>query len=140
VLIHGGAGGVGHLAVQIAKGLGAHVIATASAGKGAFVRSLGADEVIDYAAADFARVTGDIDVVVESIGGDNAVRSIDVLKPGGLLVTLVERTSAAEHLAAWADAGRLRVHVDESFPFEAAARAHHRLDAGGLKGKLVLVP
>jgi NADPH:quinone reductase-like Zn-dependent oxidoreductase len=83
VLIHAGAGGVGHLAVQIAKGLGAHVTATASSAKVDFVRGLGADEVIDYKAQDFAAVARNMDVVLESVGGDYADRSLRTLRPGG---------------------------------------------------------
>jgi NADPH:quinone reductase-like Zn-dependent oxidoreductase len=161
VLIHGAAGGVGHLAVQIAKGLGAQVIATASRAKVDFVRELGADEVIDYEAEDFAAVARDVDAVLESVGGDYADRSLRTLRPGGLLVTIVERTNAQlaarvkaagrrfagiivepdspglEKLAEWVDSGRLRVHVDETFPMTAVARAHRRLE-GSVKGKLVL--
>jgi NADPH:quinone reductase-like Zn-dependent oxidoreductase len=161
VLIHGAAGGVGHLAVQIAKGLGAQVIATASRAKADFVRELGADEVIDYEAEDFAAVARDVDAVLESVGGDYADRSLRTLRPGGLLVTIVERTNAQlaarvkaagrrfagiivepdspglEKLAEWVDSGRLRVHVDETFPMTAVARAHRRLE-GSVKGKLVL--
>jgi NADPH:quinone reductase-like Zn-dependent oxidoreductase len=163
VLIHAAGGGVGHLAVQIAKGLGAQVLATASGAKADFVRGLGADEVIDYEVEDFAEVARDIDVVLESVGGDYANRSLRTLRPGGLLVTLVERTNAQlaarvkaagrrfagitvepdssglEKLAEWVDNGRLRVHVDEAFPLDAVARAHRRLE-GGVKGKLVLTP
>jgi NADPH:quinone reductase-like Zn-dependent oxidoreductase len=163
VLIHAAGGGVGHLAVQIAKGLGAQVLATASGAKADFVRELGADEVIDYEVEDFAEVARDIDVVLESVGGDYADRSLRTLRPGGLLVTLVERTNAQlaarvkaagrrfagitvepdssglEKLADWVDNGRLRVHVDEAFPLDAVARAHRRLE-GGVKGKLVLTP
>jgi NADPH:quinone reductase-like Zn-dependent oxidoreductase len=100
VLIHGAAGGVGHLAVQIAKGLGAYVLATSSAGKMDFVRRPGADEIIDYRAVDFAEAVRDVDVVIESIGGDYAERSLRTLRPGGLLVTLVERTNGALALLA----------------------------------------
>ena len=161
VLIHGAAGGVGHLAVQIAKGLGAHVIATSSRAKADFVRELGADEVIDYEAEDFAAVARDVDAVLESVGGDYADRSLRTLRPGGLLVTIVERTNAQlaarvkaagrrfagiivepdspglEKLAEWVDSGRLRVHVDEAFPMTAVAQAHRRLE-GSVRGKLVL--
>jgi len=161
VLIHGAAGGVGHLAVQIAKGLGAQVIATASRAKADFVRELGADEVIDYEAEDFAAVARDVDAVLESVGGDYADRSLRTLRPGGLLVTIVERSNAQlaarvkaagrrfagiivepdspglEKLAEWVDSGRLRVHVDEAFPMTAVARAHRRLE-GSVRGKLVL--
>jgi NADPH:quinone reductase-like Zn-dependent oxidoreductase len=163
VLIHAGAGGVGHLAVQIAKGLGAHVTATASSAKVDFVRGLGADEVIDYKAQDFAAVARNMDVVLESVGGDYADRSLRTLRPGGLLITIVERTNAElarrveaagrrfagivvepdhvglERLAEWVDSGRLRVHVSQTFPMEAVAKAHERLE-GGTQGKLVLVP
>ncbi|HEU4727414.1 MAG TPA: NADP-dependent oxidoreductase [Kofleriaceae bacterium] len=162
VLIHGGGGGVGHLAVQIARALGAHVVATASAGKRDFVRGLGADEVIDYRAEDFARTVKDIDVVLELIGGDYGARSIDVLRPGGLLVTAVERSNAAlaakvtaagrrfagltvepdhvglERLAALVVEGKLRVHVSHALPLDEVARAHALYASGGITGKIVL--
>src|SRR5881409_3589324 len=91
VLVLGAAGGVGHLAVQIAKARGAHVIGTASAAKHDFVASLGAEELIDYRAPDFAAHVDGVDVVLDTIGGDIARRSIGVLHPGGLLVTIVGR-------------------------------------------------
>jgi NADPH:quinone reductase-like Zn-dependent oxidoreductase len=162
VLIHGAGGGVGHLAVQIAKARGAFVVATASAGKRDFVRGLGADEVIDYAAGDFARQTGDLDVVFELIGQDYAPRSIPTLRPGGLLITAVERTNAAlaaqviaagrrfagiavepdaaglEALVALVEAGKLRVHVSHAIPLAEAARAHALYAQGGITGKIVL--
>lgn len=94
VLVHAAGGGVGHIAVQLAKGLGAYVIGTASSGKHGFVTDLGADEVIDYRNVDFTEVVRDVDVVLELVGGDYGSRSIDVLRPGGLLVTAVERTNA----------------------------------------------
>ncbi len=163
VLVHGAGGGVGHLAVQIAKGLGAHVTATAGADKLEFVRSLGADQLVDYRAQDFTEAVRDMDVVLESIGGGYAERSLRTLRRGGLLVTLVERTNAElaaltrtagmrfagvsvepdgpglETLAKWVDDGRLVVHVDEVFRFADAAPAHHRLERS-VRGKLVLVP
>ncbi len=83
VLIHGAGGGVGHLAVQIAKARGAYVVGTASAAKHELVRSLGADELIDHQTCDFAAVVGDLDVVLDSVGGEIARRSISVLRPGG---------------------------------------------------------
>jgi len=162
VLIHGAGGGVGHLAVQIAKALGAHVVATASAGKHDFIRGLGADELIDYREVDFRRAAKDIDVVLELIGGDYAARSIDVLRPGGLLVTAVERTNAAlaarvtaagrrfagitvepdalglGRLVELVEQHKLRVHVSHALPLEDVARAHALLAAGGVMGKVVL--
>lgn len=93
MLIHGGGGGVGHVAVQIAKALGAHVIATASAPKHDFVRRLGADEIIDYKAVDFTQVVRNVDVVLDVIGRGYAERSLQSLRPGRLFITAVERTS-----------------------------------------------
>jgi NADPH:quinone reductase-like Zn-dependent oxidoreductase len=87
VLINGAAGGVGHVAVQIAKARGAHVIALASAANADFVRSLRADEAIDYATTDFTEVVGDVDVVLEVIGGDYPAKALGVLKSGGTLVS-----------------------------------------------------
>ncbi|MGI5133015.1 NADP-dependent oxidoreductase [Pseudonocardia sp. CA-107938] len=162
VLIHGAGGGLGHVAVQVAKHLGAEVIGTASAGKHEFLRELGADQLIDYRETDFTEAVRDVDVVLEPIGGDYAVRSFSVLRPGGLLVTAVERTNTAlpglarqhgvraaavavepdhvglEHLADLVDAGSLRVHVGATFPLAEAARAHEHVAAGGVQGKTVL--
>jgi NADPH:quinone reductase-like Zn-dependent oxidoreductase len=83
VLVHAAAGGVGHLAVQIAKARGAYVLGTASAAKHAFLRGLGIDEPIDYTAVDFTDVARDVDVVVDAIGGEYGERSLRVLPPGG---------------------------------------------------------
>ncbi|MFD2473637.1 NADP-dependent oxidoreductase [Amycolatopsis silviterrae] len=162
VLIHAGGGGVGHVAVQIAKALGAHVITTASASKRDFVTGLGADEVIDYATVDFAEVVRDIDLVLDTVGGDTAERSLGVLRPGGHLVTAVadEDTDligkfeaagmrfsgigvdpdpiALRGLVELAEQGKLRVHVQATFPFERVADAHRLLDGGHLQGKVVL--
>ncbi|KAA5835956.1 NADP-dependent oxidoreductase [Saccharopolyspora hirsuta] len=162
VLVHGGGGGVGHVAIQIAKALGAHVITTASGGKREFVEGLGADEVVDYTAVDFAEVIRDVDLVLDTLGGDAVERSLAVLRPGGHLVTAVaegDSELAAEFeaagmrfsgiavdpdpvalrgLAELVEQGRLRVHVQETFPFERVADAHRLLDGGHLQGKLVL--
>ncbi|MGW8375319.1 NADP-dependent oxidoreductase [Streptomyces sp. ODS28] len=162
VLVHGGGGGVGHVAVQVAKALGAHVIATAAGSKRRFVEGLGADEVIDYTAVDFTEAVRDIDVVLDTLGGDTAARSLEVLRPGGHLVTavadedveLAARSEAAgmrfsgiavdpdpvalRGLVALVEQGGLRVHVQETFPFERVADAHRLLDDGHLQGKLVL--
>jgi NADPH:quinone reductase-like Zn-dependent oxidoreductase len=164
ILIHAAGGGVGHLAVQIAKALGAEVIATASAAKLDFVRALGADEAIDYQKVDFTSRVRDVDVVFELVGKDYGVRSIDVLRPGGLLVTAVQRTDRTlaaqvegagrrfagiavepdhvglEALARLADQGKLRVHVSHTFPLERAAEAHALLETGQTLGKIVLTP
>lgn len=164
VLIHGAAGGVGHLAVQIARALGARVIATASPAKHDFVRGLGADDVIDYRAVDFTEVVKDADVVLETVGGEYGPRSIEALRPGGLLVTIVDRlnrelaervsiagrrfagvtvepdAAGLEALAALAEAGKLKVHVERAFPLERAAEAHRFLMEAHPRGKVVLTP
>jgi NADPH:quinone reductase-like Zn-dependent oxidoreductase len=161
VLIHAAAGGVGHLAVQIAKDRGAYVIGTASAGNHDLVKSLGADEMVDYRSADFATAVSDVDVVLEVIGGDYAERSLRVLRPGGLLVSLLPfppgvRESAADRgvraeimlveadhggMTAIADlvtAGKLRPVIAATFPLAEAAKAHELGDSGHVAGKLVL--
>ena len=88
LLVHGAAGGVGHLAVQIAKSRGAHVIATARAHNHELLRSLGADELVDYAERPFEEAVAGVDVVLDTIGGDYPARSLDTLRPGGILVCL----------------------------------------------------
>jgi NADPH:quinone reductase-like Zn-dependent oxidoreductase len=87
VLINGAAGGIGHMAVQIAKAHGAFVTALASTANVEFVRSLGADEVIDYTASDFSATVRDQDIVLDVVGGDYPTRALDVLKPGGIVVS-----------------------------------------------------
>ncbi|MBN6051700.1 NADP-dependent oxidoreductase [Nonomuraea sp. RK-328] len=160
VLIHRAAGGVGHLAVQIAKARGAYVIALASAGKHEFVRSLGADEVIDYQAVDFTEAVRDVDVVLDSNAQGES--SLAVLRPGGMLVSIMEHANAAlaarvesagrrfagvsvepdyaalEAIAVLVDAGAIRPHVQETFPLEDAGKAHEVLEGGQVRGKLVL--
>ena len=100
VLINGAAGGVGHLAVQIAKARGAYVVAVAAAANAHFVRALGADEVIDYTTTAIPEATGDLDVVLESIGGEYPVQAVQVLKPGGVLVSTLPPSLAAAVVAA----------------------------------------
>ncbi|GAA1670262.1 NADP-dependent oxidoreductase [Glycomyces endophyticus] len=158
VLVHAAAGGVGHLAVQIAKAHGAYVIGTASAGKHDFLRSLGADEAIDYRSVDFAAGLSGIDIVVDPIGGEYAARSASVLKDGGYLMSVIpgdlpaaerERVhtgfvlvepdwSGMRALSALVDAGRLRPTVAETYPLEEVARAHESLQTGRTAGKIVL--
>ena len=94
VLINGASGGVGHFAVQIAKDRGAHVIGVASTAHIDFVRTLGADEVIDHTTTDFHQAVDNLDVVLELIGGDSPAKALDVLKPGGILVSTLPPTLA----------------------------------------------
>lgn len=162
VLVHAAAGGVGHLAVQIAKSLGAYVIGTARAAKHPFVLGLGADEVIDHTREDFAARVRDVDVVLDAVGGDYGPRSLLVLRRGGILVSLsspadvppaeeaarfgvrsvfalVEPDHAGMRaVAGLVEAGRLRVEIDAVFPLEQAARAHEHGESGRTTGKIVL--
>ncbi|MGW7023590.1 NADP-dependent oxidoreductase [Streptomyces decoyicus] len=162
VLIHAAAGGVGHLAVQIAKSRGAYVIGTARQAKHDFLRGLGADELIDYTQQDFAEAVRDVDIVLDTISGDYGARSLRTLRPGGTLVSilplddtfpaaqarearvragflLVEPDRAGlQAVAGLVDSGRLRVTVDTVLPLEEAAKAHTLGETGRTTGKIVL--
>ncbi|MFI0712646.1 NADP-dependent oxidoreductase [Streptomyces inhibens] len=162
VLIHAAAGGVGHLAVQIAKSRGAYVIGTARQAKHDFLRGLGADELIDYTQQDFAAAVRDVDVVLDSIGGDYWARSLRTLRPGGTLVSilplddtfpatqaraaqvravfmLVEPDKAGMRAVAdLLDSGKLRVTVDAVVPLDEVAKAHALGETGRTTGKIVL--
>lgn len=161
VLVHAAAGGVGHLAVQIAKARGAHVIGTASARHHDLLRGLGADELIDYPTTDFAAAVRDVDVVLDAFGGDYPARSLRTLRPGGMLISLLPfpRDVAAEAarlgvraevilveadhggmtaIADLASGGKLRPVIAGTFPLADAAKAHELGDTGHVAGKLVL--
>ena len=161
VLVHGAAGGVGHLAVQLAKALGAHVIALAGASGHEFVRGLGADEVIDYRTTDFTTVLSDLDVVFDSV--EQSDRSLTVLRPGGVLITIKEQFDPAvgervvaagrrfagvtvtpdraglEAIGDLVERGLVRPHVSETFPLAEVVKAHELIDTGHTRGKIVLV-
>jgi NADPH:quinone reductase-like Zn-dependent oxidoreductase len=162
VLIHAAAGGVGHLAVQIARSLGAHVIGTASGPRLGLLRSLGCDEVVDYTERPFEEAVEPVDLVYDLVGGETSVRSLGLVKPGGLLICLPTvavdaaleaaaergvRASGAlvdpaggglsELLALHAE-GRLRILVADTFPLAQAADAHRLGEQGHTLGKLVL--
>ncbi len=165
VLIHAGAGGVGHFAVQFAAYFGSYVIATGSAGNLDWMRELGAAEVIDYSTTRFEDVIGGIDVVIDLIGNvhdSTGTRSLRVLRPDGLIINAptgswpefsAEATAAGVRgsgfkvaadgstLAAISrllDSGEIRVHLDEVFPLERIAEAEMKLRAGHTRGKIVL--
>jgi NADPH:quinone reductase-like Zn-dependent oxidoreductase len=162
-LIHGGAGGVGSAAVQLAKARGAYVIATASPRNHDYLRSIGADEVIDYKTVRFEQVVKDVDIVLNTVDADTGMRSIGVLRKGGTLVSVVGPPPAdlvaaagvratapvrdgkglpvAQLLAevvALADAGKYRVNVDQAFPLAEAARAWDAGRTNRTRGKLVI--
>jgi NADPH:quinone reductase-like Zn-dependent oxidoreductase len=165
VLIHGGAGGVGSFAVQFARVLGAHVIATGRAANHEFMRSLGAAETIDYTAGDFAEAVlalypDGVDAVADFAGGDTLERSAAILREGSrassILVTSPPDAFDAKRIgfayvfvrpdsdqlaqiATLIDTGEVRVHVTKELPIEAAARAHELIETGHTRGKIVLV-
>ncbi|MFF7468360.1 zinc-binding dehydrogenase [Streptomyces sp. NPDC008092] len=163
VLVHAAAGGVGHVAVQIAKARGAYVIGTASAGKHGFLREIGVDEPVDYRSVDVTETVRDVDVVLDTIGGDTSVASLRVLRPGGVVVSILPVGSPRFHeeaerlgvrsvrmlvdadragmraIAELVEAGKLRATVAGTFPLADAAKAHELGGTGRTTGKLVLV-
>lgn len=159
VLIHAAAGGVGTFAVQLAKWKGAHVVGTASERNHAFLRELGADEVIDYTKRNFAEVARDVDVVLDTLAGQTRDRSWNVLKKDGILVSILGQPSlddAAQHgvraagvfvepnqsqlgeIAKLVDSGKLRPIIETVLPLEQAARAHEMNQTLHTRGKIVL--
>ncbi|OON67698.1 NADP-dependent oxidoreductase [Hymenobacter sp. CRA2] len=161
VLVHAAAGGVGHYAVQLAKHLGAHVIGTASGGKVDFVRGLGADEVIDYQQQPFEQAIAPVDVVLDTVAGDTQLRSLNVLKPGGQLVSILgltpdtparaaERNVTAQgmlvnsneagmqQVADLLASGALRSHVSLTVPFAELPKALEQVQTGHTQGKVVV--
>lgn len=162
ILVHAGAGGVGHLAVQFALAHGAHVIATASAGNRDFLAELGVHEVIDYNTTDFADECFGLDVVLDLVGGETGKRSLRTLGESGVLVTIPTVTadeviSAAEaqglkaygmtvrpdvfhldEIAELIEDGDVKVHIEKAFKLDQAAQAHELLEGGHVRGKLVL--
>ncbi|MEV8561482.1 NADP-dependent oxidoreductase [Streptomyces sp. NPDC051917] len=163
VLIHAAAGGVGHVAVQIAKARGAYVIGTASAGKHDFLREIGVDEPVDYRTTDVTEAVRDVNVVLDTLGGDTSVESLKVLRPGGVVVSILpvgsrefhdeaERRgvravrmlvdadrAGMEKIAELVESGKLKATIAGTFPLADAAKAHEVGDTGRTTGKLVLL-
>ncbi len=159
ILVHAAAGGVGHVAVQLAKWRGAYVIGTASARHHDMLRSLGVDEVVDYTITRFENLVHDVDMVLDALSGETRARSWQVLKKGGMLVSIlsgIDPAVAEAHGVRWgyllvrpdqarlaeiarlADVGSLRPVVDSVFPLGEAAQAHARGEQGHTSGKIVL--
>lgn len=165
VLIHAGAGGVGHFAVQFAAYLGAHVTATASGRNAGWLHELGASVVIDYTTTRFDEVMAEVDVVIDLVGnvaGDTGTRSLRVLRPGGLYIVVptgswpdyraaaqaagVRATSfkvtpdggALATIGRLLDSGAVQVYVDRVFDLSDAGAAHRHLEDGHTRGKVVL--
>lgn len=159
ILITGASGGVGSMAVQLAKAKGAFVIGTASGKNEQFVRDLGADEFVDYTAQPFEEVVKDVDVVFDTIGSDTQERAFQTLKQGGFLVTSAQTPSAEKaqefgveaafvfcksnagqlaeinHLI---EAGKLKTHVETVLPLTDVKKAHQLSQSGRTRGKIVL--
>jgi NADPH:quinone reductase-like Zn-dependent oxidoreductase len=158
-LIHAAAGGVGHFGVQFAKQRGAYVIGTASGRNVDFVRELGADEVVDYAAVPFENVVHDVDVVLDTIGGDTQERSWKTLKPNGILVSIIQPPSAElaaqygvrqgfisasqsadvlNEIAALIDSGKVKPFVSAVKSLQEVKDAHAMSEGLHTRGKIVL--
>ena len=159
VLIHGGSGGVGSFAIQIAKARGAKVIATASTANQDLLKQLGADVAIDYTKQKFEDVAKDVDVVLDSVGKDTLARSYGVVKKGGFIVTLVARIDQAEldkhgirgaslgvepnsnelaEIGKLIDEKKIKVVVSQTFPLSEARKAQEQAATGHTRGKIVL--
>jgi NADPH2:quinone reductase len=169
VLVHAGAGGVGSIAIQLAKAAGAYVFTTASDRNLEFVRELGADRAIDYKNENFVEIVdretagAGVDLVLDTVGGDTIVRSVDVVRRlSGRIVTIVDTAQPLTLLAAWGrnialhfvftpqyrarldglatliDRGLLRPVIDSVLPWEQIVQAHERLELGGVRGKIVM--
>lgn len=159
VLIHGGSGGVGSFAIQIAKARGAKVIATASTPNQGLLKELGADVTIDYTKTKFEDVAKEVDVVLDSVGKDTLTRSYGVLKKGGYIVSLVARPDPAElekrgingsplnvqpnseeltGIGKLIDEKKLKVIISQVFPLTDAAKAQAQAETGHTRGKIVL--
>lgn len=160
ILIHGGAGGIGSVAIQIAKHLGAYVITTASAKAAEYVRNLGADEVIDYHTEHFDEILHDIDAVFDTVGEETYEKSFKVLKVGGIIVSMVAgpneelakqfavtaivqstkvTTESLERLGQLVITGGIKIKIDTRFPLEQIQDAFRAQEEGSPQGKIVVV-
>lgn len=161
ILIHAASGGVGSMAVQLAKAKGAYVIGTASAKNEKFVKNLGANEFVDYTKTNFEEVVKDVDVVFDTVGGATLERSYQVLKKGGFLVTIVEKPSqelaekhsvTAQHIASQPnpkqfeeitqliEQNKIKPYVEKVFSLSEAKEAQILSKEGHTRGKMILVP
>jgi NADPH:quinone reductase-like Zn-dependent oxidoreductase len=159
ILIHGGAGGIGSIAIQLAKNLGAYVATTVSANDKQFVQELGADVVIDYKTQTFEDVLHEYDAVFDTVGGETYTRSFKVLKKGGIIVSMLEQPNSElmsrygikaifqftqadrerlRKLAQWVDENNIRVNVEKTFSLEEAGKALDYQKDLHPRGKVVL--
>ncbi|MBI2617553.1 NADP-dependent oxidoreductase [Candidatus Gottesmanbacteria bacterium] len=159
ILIHGGAGGIGHIAIQLSKVLGAYVVTTVKTEDMEFVKNLGADEVIDYKTQKFEDILKDFDAVFDTVGGETTDKSFAVLKKGGIFVSMLGQpnqdlaqkygvsaigqgtqtdTAHLNHLAELVDSGKIKVHVDKVFPLEKVQEAFTYQEEVHPRGKVVI--
>lgn len=162
VLIHAASGGVGHFAVQIAKSLGAYVIGTSSGANRDFVLSLGADEHVDHQTVQFENAVNDIDLVLDTLGGTNTERSLEVTKKGGTVISIITGSSAVvadmakemgincynvsvksngddmKELAKLLSDGLLKAHISKTFRFDEMIEAHRQIESGRTVGKIIV--
>jgi NADPH:quinone reductase-like Zn-dependent oxidoreductase len=159
ILIHGGAGGIGSIAIQLANHLGAYVTTTVSTNDKQFVQELGADHIIDYKKENFEDVIHDYDAVLDTVGGETYIRSFKVLKKGGIIVSTLEQPNSESmnqygiraifqfaqvnrerltKLAQWVDQNNVKVNVDKTFSLDEAAKALDYQKDVHPRGKVVL--
>jgi NADPH:quinone reductase-like Zn-dependent oxidoreductase len=159
VLIHGGAGGIGTLAIQLAKHLGAYVVTTVAADESEYAKKLGADETVDYTSQKFEEVVGGFDAVYDTVAGETYTRSFSVLKKGGIIVSMLEQpnqelmdkygvkaiaqqtvitTKKLEELARLVESGIITANVDRVFPLEGASKAFAYRETARPRGKVVI--
>jgi len=159
ILIHGGAGGIGSIAIPLAKNLDAYVATTASSDDKEFVQNLGADEVIDYKSQDFEELVHDYDAVYDTVGGQIYTKSFKVLKKGGIIVSMLEPPNSdlmekfgvkaifqltqvnkdrLTQLAKWIDKNNIKIHVDKTFSLDETAKALDYVKDVHPRGKVII--
>jgi len=159
ILIHGGAGGIGSIAIQLAKNLGAFVATTVNSEDTQYVQSLGADETIDYKKQDFEKIANDYDAVYDTVGGQTYTKSFNVLKKGGIIVSMLEQpnTDLMQHfsvksiflltqvnkerltqLANWVDQNNIKINIDKTFSLDETANALDYVKDVHPRGKVII--
>lgn len=159
VFIHGGTGGIGSIAIQLARHIGAIVTATAKASDAGYIQALGAHEVLDYNATDFSEVLNGFDAVFDTVGGEDFAKSLRILRPGGVAVSMIAppdadlatqlsvsalmqstkvTTERLTTLAQLVEAGAVKPQIGKTFPFEEIVTAFRVRESGGVHGKIVL--
>jgi NADPH:quinone reductase-like Zn-dependent oxidoreductase len=159
ILIHGGAGGIGSVAIQLAKNMGAFVTTTVNSDDAQYAQSLGADEIIDYKKHDFEKLVNDYDAVYDTVGGQTYTKSFNVLKKGGIIVSMLEQpnTDLMQHfgvksiflltqvnrerltqLANWVDQNNIKINIDKIFSLDETAKALDYVKDVHPRGKVIL--